>query len=184
MKIKTLLVLLVPLLAAGPSLAADRLMVTVGGSSMHPDDSGYRDIYGGQAFFPEAAAAVRLSGGWFLAAGFGTLTKNGKTPVLGLDAKSTQTFLTGGLGYLAKISGPMRFFLEAGVADVIFKEESMEVSVSGSKVGYQGRMGLMVMGKTLLAGFSLGYLAASGTVEDVEIKMGGPKASVFIGFRI
>jgi hypothetical protein len=184
MKIKTLLVILVPLLLAGTALAADRLIVTVGGSYMHPGDSGYRDIYGGQAFFPEATVGVRLSGGLYLAAGIGTLTKHGKTPELELDAKSTQTFLTAGLGYLAKVSGPVRFFLEAGAADAIFREESMDLSVSGSKVGFHGRMGFMVTGKTVLAGFSLGYLAASGTVEDVEIKMGGPKASVFVGFRI
>jgi hypothetical protein len=181
---KTIPILFVLLLLAGTSLAADRLMVTVGASYMHPDDPGYRDIYGGQAFFPEATAGLRLSGGLYLAAGFGMLTKHGQTAELGLDAKSTQTFLTAGLGLLTTVSGPARFFVEAGGADVLFREESMETTVSGSKVGYYGRMGLVFEGKTVLGGFSLGYLAASGIVEDVEIKMGGPKASVFIGFRI
>jgi hypothetical protein len=181
---KTIPILLVFLLLAGTSHAADRLMVTVGGTYMHPDDSGYRDVYGGQAFFPEVTAGLRLVGGLYLAGGFGALTKHGKTPELGLDAKSTQTFLTAGLGLITTVSGPARFFLEAGGADVLFREESMETTVSGSKIGYYGRMGLVVAGKTVLGGFSLGYLAASGTVEDVKIKMGGPKASVFVGFRI
>jgi hypothetical protein len=53
---------------------------------------------------------------------------------------------------------------ETGAADVSYKEEAMDTSVSGSKLGFQAGMGLMIMGKIAFAGVNLGYISASDTV--------------------
>jgi hypothetical protein len=116
--------------------------------------------------------------------GFATFTKNGKTPELQLPAKSTQNFFTAGLAYIAPVSGRLMVKVEAGAADVRYKEEALGLTVSGSKAGFYGGMGLLVMSKVVFAGADLGYLSASGTAGDVKIKLGGARASLYLGVRI
>ncbi len=181
---KTPLIIIILLLAVGTSLAADHAIISAGLGYLQPADSGYKEIYGSQVFYPEFQAGLRLVRGLYLMGGFGTFSKTGQTPVLHLPAKSTQTFFTAGLAYLATISGGLKLKVEAGAADLNYKEKTLEASVSGSKLGFQGGMGLLLMGKVTFVGVNLGYLYASGTAENVNIKLGGARASVFLGFRI
>lgn len=169
--------------AAGAAVAGDRVYLTAGLAYLQPADSAYRDIYGSQVWCPEFQAGVRLFKGLHVMGGFGTFSKNGTTPELGLPAKSTQSYFTAGLAYIATISKAFGLKLEAGAAQFSYKEEAMETSVSGSKLGFEAGLGILWMGKTLLAGVNLGYLAASDTVDDVAIKLGGARGSVFIGVR-
>ncbi|HVP90034.1 MAG TPA: hypothetical protein VMS75_02335 [Terriglobales bacterium] len=171
-------------LAAGSLPAADHAFVSAGMGYLQPADSGYKDVYGSQVFYPEFQAGARLYRGLYLVAGFGTFTKNGETPDLHLPAKSTQRFITGGLAYIATVSGRLKIKLEAGAADLRYKEEAMETSVSGSKVGFEAGMGFLVTAKVLFAGVNLGYITASDAVGDVKIKLGGARASLCLGFRI
>jgi hypothetical protein len=182
-KIALVSVLFVMLFAAGTAIAGDRVYLSAGLAYLHPADSGYRDVYGSQVFCPEFQAGVRLFRGLHLMGGIGTFSKNGTTPELELPAKSTQTFFTVGLAYIAPVSKAFGVKLEAGAAQFSYKEEAMETSVSGSKLGFEAGMGLLWLGKALLAGVNLSYISASDTVEDVAIKLGGAKGSVFIGVR-
>ncbi len=182
---KTALVSLVFLLmlAAGGVLAGDRVLLSAGVAYLQPADSGYKDVYGGQVVYPEFRAGVRLLKGLHLMGGYGFFSENGTTPELGLPAKSTQSFFTGGLAYIVTATGALQVKLEAGAAYFSYKEEALETEVSGSKLGFYGGGGLILGGKGLFAGVDLGYLAASDTVEDVPIKLGGFKASACIGIR-
>jgi hypothetical protein len=170
--------------AAGTASAADRVLVSAGMGYLQPTDSGYKAVYGSQAFYPEFQAGVRTFRGLYIMGGFGTFTKNGQTPDLHLPAKSTQSFFTAGLAYIATVSGKLKFKVEAGAADIRYKEEAMDTTVSGSKLGFHAGMGFLVMGKVAFAGVNLGYLSASGTVGDVKIKLGGARASICLGVRI
>ena len=184
MKMTRIVLAVVLLLGAGTAFAADHAFFSAGLGYLRPADSGYTDIYGSQVFYPEFEAGVRLIRGLYVVGGFGTFTKNGQTPDLHLAAKSTQSFLTAGLAYLAPISGKVGVKFEAGAADVRYKEESMGTSVSGSKLGFEAGLGLMLMGKVGLAGLNVGYLTASGMVGDVKIKLGGARVSLSLGVRI
>jgi len=185
MKRTSTVLLLILALAAGTASAADHLMISGGVSIMQPADSAYRDIYGSGVVYPEGALGIRLYRDLYLMGGVGVMTKKGTTPELGFAAKSTQTFISAGLGYLANISGGLKWKIEAGIADISYKEQAMDLSVSGSSLGWQVETGLMVMmGKTVFAGVAMGYISASDTVEDVKIKLGGFRASLSLGFRI
>ncbi len=185
MKRTSIVLLLILAFTAGTTFAADHLLLSGGVGIMQPADSAYRDIYGSGVVYPEGALGIRLYRDLYLMSGVGVMSKKGTTPELGFAAKSTQTFITAGLGYLANISGGLKWKIEAGLADISYKEEAMDLSVSGSSLGWQAETGLMVMmGKTVFAGLTMGYLSASDTVEDVKIKLGGFRASVSIGVRL
>jgi hypothetical protein len=184
MKTKTLFSIAILLIAAGTALAGDQAIFSAGVSYLQPADSGYRDVYGGRAFYPEFQAGARLVRGLYLMAGFGFLTKKGQTPELELPAKSTQRFFTAGLAYIVEASRNLKFKVEAGVADFSYKEEAMETTVSGSKLGYQAEIGLLVFKNAIFTGVNLGYMYATDMVGDVKIKLGGARASLCIGVRI
>jgi hypothetical protein len=181
---KRISLIMILLFCAGAAFSADRLLVSAGVSYLQAADSGYREIYGQSLFYPEAWVGVRLVRGLHLMAGFGMLTKKGETPDLHLPAKSTQRFFSGGLAYIVPVSGSVRFKVEAGVADIGYKEQAMDLTVKGSKLGYQAELGLLIMGEVAFTGFNIGYLSASDTVEGVKIKLGGARASLCVGFRI
>jgi len=172
------------LLAAGAAAAADRVLIAAGLSYMLPADSGYKEVYGSTIFYPEAWAGFRVFQGFHFLGGYGWMTKSGTTPELGLEAKSTQSFLWAGLGYVGTAARTVLFKLEAGPASVGYKEESMGLTVSGSRIGFRAGFGLIFLGQTVFTSFDLGYIGASATVEDVEIKLGGFKATVSIGARL
>lgn len=180
---KKIALLIVLFLATGTASAGDRVLISAGLAYLLPADSGYREIYGSQIFCPEFQAGVRVFRGLYVMGGFGTVSKNGTTPELGLPAKSTQSFFTAGLAYIATISKSFGLKLEAGAAQFSYKEEAMETSVSGSKLGFEAGLGLLWLDKTLFAGVNLGYLSASDMVEDIPIKLGGAKGSVCLGVR-
>lgn len=172
------------LLAAGTVSAADRLMLAVGVSYLQPADSGYREIYGDKVFAPEAWAGVNIYRGLHAFVGYGWFEKNGTTPDLGLEAKSTQRYFWAGLGYVGRVADMVRLKFEAGAVSIGYREEAMGLIVSGSRLGIRAGAGLLFLSRTLFTGLDLGYLGASATVEDVPIKLGGFKASVCVGVRL
>lgn len=176
-------VFLMIVLSAGAAPAADRLMVSIGIGCLQPADAAYREIYGSKVFFPEAAAGVRFAGNLYIVGGYGWFARTGKTPDLGLDARSSQRFLWAGLGFVGPVAKGLEFKIEAGAAGIFFKEEAMEIIVSGSRLGFLAGAGLLVSRGPFFAGLDMGYVAGAGTVEDVKIKLGGPKASFSLGFR-
>jgi hypothetical protein len=181
---KKAMILFLLVCGSGTAFGADRLIVSAGVGYLQPADSAYRGVYGGSAFYPEAEVGIGLFRGFYLMGGFGILAKNGKTPDLGLPAKSSQRFFSAGLGYLVTVSGGLKFKVEAGAVDIGYKEEAMETTVSGSSLGWQGKLGILWVGKIALAGVDPSYMSASDTVEGLKIKLGGARASIYVGFRI
>jgi hypothetical protein len=115
---------------------------------------------------------------------FGMYTKKGQTPDLHLPAKSRQMFFSVGLTYFVQAARSLMVKVEAGAVDVAYKEEALDTTVSGSKLGFQAEAGLLVLGEVLFTGVNLGYTYASGMVGDVKAKFGGARASLCVGVRI
>jgi hypothetical protein len=178
------------LFACGMLFGGDHAFFSLGVNYLEPSDSAYRDVYGQRVFYPEAQAGLRLMRSFYLTGGFGWLSKNGETVTLHLPTKSTQNYISAGLAYIGTITGGLKIKLGAGAVDVTYKEEAMGERLSGSKIGWQGEFGLLLMRKSLFAGINFGYMSASDWItvetvtEPVKIKLGGARAGLCLGFRI
>ena len=180
---KTIVALLL-VLCAGPAFAGDRLLLSVGWSLLRNADPFYRATYGRTVSLPEFAAAGRFYRNFYVLAGYGSVTKRAAVPDLETEAVSRQGCLWAGLGYIASLRGPFKVKIEAGPADLIYREEGLGLTASGSKIGYQVQAGLLVTARSLFAGMDVGYFGASETVGDLKIKLGGVRLTLSAGFRI
>jgi hypothetical protein len=88
-------------------------------------------------------------------------------------ASSKQQFFGGGLAYFPYLNKHLKAYLGAGVVAVTYKEEAMEIMVSGNKLTFSVEGGLYLKEKFLLLGINAAYCAASATYEEVNFKIGG-----------
>jgi len=171
-------------LAGSSAWAGDGFQVRVCGSVLVPADSGYKDVYGQNAFLPEIKTGMSLSGPFYLWAGYGLVSKKGETLVLKYEAKSTQHFISAGAGYKGTLSEKLEWLAEAGLLVVSYKEEAMEVTVTGSALGFLAGAGLVYrLGERFFVAAEAGYLLASDEVEGKTIKLGGLRAGLGLGIR-
>lgn len=162
-----------------------RLMVTGYANYLRPSDDGFRDIYGSRVSFFEVKAGFMLFRRVYLWGGYGAFSKEGKTPVLGLDAESKQRLYSGGLGYMQRLFPRINWKIEAGVLKVNYEEQSLGVVLSDSAVGFRVDTGVFFrLGHLFIAEITVGYLSASDTIGDVSIKLGGLKTGVGLGIRL
>jgi len=181
---KALTTLIVLTLAAGWALAGDGFQVRFTGNYLVPADSGYKDIYGKSMFYPELKAGYAFSGDFYVWAGYGFLDRQGETPVLKLEAKSSQDFLSAGLGYRGGAADGLGYFVELGLANVSYKEEAMGVTEKGSVLGFRADAGLTyTVASPLFICLELGYISTSKKVNEVTIKPGGLKAGLGVGLK-
>ena len=181
---KTLTILFILIVSAGWALAGENFQVRFIGNYLAPADSGYKDIYGKSMFYPELKAGYAFSSNFYLWAGYGFLNRTGETPVLKLEAKSSQNFLSLGLGYLGAFSDAFGYFAEFGLANVSYKEEAMGVEESGSVLGFRADAGLTyTVASPLFLSLELGYISTSKKVNSVTIKPGGLKVGLGLGAR-
>lgn len=176
--------LLVVFCAAVPARADDFFLLSAGASYMKHADASYRATYGRGAVQPEFEIGVRVSRGLYVMAGYGTISSSGQIPDLGFDARSTQSFLAGGLGFIHPIRGILSFKLEAGLADLMYTEDTAGFSFSGYKLGYQAEAGLLVSGKVVFTELKVGVVAASDTIGEVKFKLGGMRIGLMAGIRL
>jgi hypothetical protein len=176
--------ILVLLCASVPARAADFFLLSAGASYNRHADASYRATYGRGAVQPEFEVGLRIRRGFFVMGGYGAISGSGKIPDLGLDARSTQSYLSAGLGFIHPISGPLEFKLEAGLAELMYTEETAGLRFSGNRLGYQAEAGLLVTGKVVFTEIKVGYMAASDTVGEVKFKLGGARIGLMAGIRL
>jgi opacity protein-like surface antigen len=183
--VKKILALLFVLgVVAGGLKAGEKFSATLLGSLLIPADSGYKDVYGKSGFYPELKAGYALSDRFYLWAAYGFLGKKGETPVLKLEAKSNQHFLSLGAGYRGMLSGNLGYEAALGLMMVSYKEEAMETSASGTAFGFRADAGLTyALSGPVFAVAELGYLYASDKVEGETVKPGGFKAGLGLGLK-
>jgi len=182
-KIKTIFVLI--LVTSIWLLPAGQFMVNVSANVLKPNDENYRDVYGDSLFYPELKLGYKVMKDFYLWGGFGYLSADGTTPVLNEDATSTQTILSLGIGYNGKLGKSLDYMLELGACSFSYKEESMDMEISDSAIGFRvdGTLAYC-LGKGFYAGLVLGYMTASDTVEGFDIKLGGLKGGIVLGIKL
>jgi hypothetical protein len=161
-----------------------RLMVTASGNILSFADDSFKEIYSSSIFYPELKVAYKINRGIFLWAGYGFFSKKSQTPVLQLETKSSQQFLSGGIGYMSRISPGIEYIGDVGIFNGSYKEESMGIKLTGSALGFRIDSGLLFrVTRMFFAEMSIGYLSASDTIDDEKIKIGGFRAGVGLGAR-
>ncbi len=172
------------LLASLNGFAGERLMISASGNYLLPSDKNFKDIYGKGLFYPELKAGFKVFKGLYLWAGYGFFSANGTTPVLKLEAKSSQKFLSGGAGYLINITKKFDFKIEMGLFYASYREESMGEEVSNSAIGYRIDGGVIFnLGRIFFVEISLGNLRASDTIDDIPVKLGGFRTGIGLGLK-
>jgi len=161
-----------------------KFMVSVAGNYLIPSDSGYKDIYGSSVLYPELKAGYRLVKGFYIFAGYGFFAKKGTTLEFNQEAKSTQHFLSFGIGHDGKISNRFGYKAELGLLHASYREESMGEEVTGNSIGFGIEAGILYrINSVLFVKVSAGYLNASDRIEDVEIDLGGFKTGIGVEVR-
>ena len=164
--------------------AGQKYHVSLAACLQQPADPGYQDIYGHSVFLPELKAGFAFSQRLYIWAGLGRLAAEGETAELGLVAKSTQSFLVVGAGHTGSISEKIGFKAELGLADVLYREEALGETVSGSALGVTVAGGLTyALGHRFFLLAEVGYLYAKKTIDGVAVKFGGLKAGLGAGLR-
>ena len=182
---KTILFALMILLLAANCRSADKFLAELSGSYMVANDSAFKDVYGKGGFVPEIRLQYGLGSAFYIWGGAGIFSKKGLTPQLQKDAKSRQIYLSLGGGYIARLSEKINLRVGPGLFVVAYREESAGNVQSGSRFGLRADADLLyALGAKFLAGVTIGYASASGSIEDISFKMGGFKigAAVAICF--
>lgn len=181
---KTLRVSLIIFVLCISVFSGEKFMVSVAGNYLTPSDSGYKDVYGSSVLLPEIKAGYKLYKGFFIWAGYGFFSKKGTTTELEQEAKSTQHFLSFGIGYDGKISKRFGYKAELGLLNASYKEEAFGEKVTDNSIGFGIETGILYrIWSGIFIKISAGYLSASDTVEDVKIKLGGFKAGIGLEAR-
>jgi hypothetical protein len=181
---KILTLLFVLSVMCGGLQAGEKFSATIYGSLLIPGDSGYKDVYGKSLFLPELKAGYALFDNFFVWAGYGFLYKKGETPVLKLEAKSSQHFVSLGAGYCGVLSDKLGFEADLGLLMVSYREEAMGTSASGTAFGFRADAGLTyALFGPVFAVAELGYLYSSDKIEGETVKPGGFKAGLGLGVK-
>jgi hypothetical protein len=172
----------VVVLVLSSSSLAGRFLVSAEVSYLSPSDSGFKDIYGSSVILPELRVGITIFKDFFIYGSYGFFSVKGETPVLKFEAKSAQNVISFGAGYSLSLTRAVS--LEGAVGGVFFdyKEEALDTEVKGSALGFRVEGGAAyTIGKHFFARLSAAYLAASDTVEGVDIKLGGFRAGIGLG---
>jgi len=164
--------------------SGDKFMISFTGNYLNSADEGYKEIYGNGMFYPELNMGYRVYKNFYLWAGYGFLSKNGTTPVLKLETKSKQNYISFGAGYNGDFSNKFGYIVKLGVFNVNYKEKAMEEEVKDSAIGFRIDVGIIFnINKNIFTNLNIGYLYASDTIKKESIKIGGLKTGIGVGFR-
>ncbi|MDY0231025.1 MAG: hypothetical protein RBR88_00910, partial [Candidatus Saccharicenans sp.] len=158
-----------------PELRADKVMFSFSAGFLFPADSNYKEIYGQQVLGPEFKLGLRIVNDFYVYGSFFNFNKNGRTPVLEEATSSKQQFIGGGLAYFPYLNRSWKLFIGAGVGSLSYKEEAMDLTVNGSKLGFLLEGGIYFKEKFMFIGLNAGYCSASDTYEEVKFKIGGAR---------
>ncbi|MDQ1350411.1 MAG: hypothetical protein QG657_713, partial [Acidobacteriota bacterium] len=161
-----------------------KIFFLVSGNYLRPAESGFADIYGSEPIYPGIAGGYKFNRNWYIWGGYSFFSKKGKSAVLEKPSRWKQAYCSLGIGYYQDLS--LRFAVRAGLGTIYvrFSEEAFgdKVTANTFGVGLEAA-GIYKIDKHLFTEISLGYLFASDTVEEIEIKLGGLRAGIGLGLR-
>ncbi len=186
---KVLFVLLITIVLMTSVSSAQNFSISFTGNLLGPADADYKKVYGNTIFFPEIKAGYLIGKEFSIWAGFGLLSATGKTSgELQEEAKSTQNFLSLGLGYVKNIANKLDLKVEAGGVYIHYKEEALELVVKDSAIGFRVDLGFLYnLSSSFFLELGAGYIYATDEVtideETESITLGGFKAGAGVGIR-
>jgi hypothetical protein len=143
----------------------------------------FKGFYGEDAFLPELTAGIKIWGDFYLWAGYGFFGSKGTTDYLYEEMKARQSYLSGGLSYRHMLTDDFGFKIAVGALQAGYKEEGMDMEVSGSALGFRADGGLlMYIGKAYVE-LSNGYIYARDSVNSQKIKLGGYRVGLALGVQ-
>ena len=161
-----------------------RFTLMASGGVLRHADSGYRDLYGSTAFFPELTFRAVVYKDVFAWAGFGFFSGSGKTELLGYEAETSRNIVSLGIGVRLRITEGLFAVADVGLCRYGYKETAMEMEVKGSAIGFRLDAGLAYdLTKYLSIEARFGYLSASDEYEGESFKLGGVLGSLGLGLR-
>jgi hypothetical protein len=155
----------------------------ISGNYLASPDEKFRGFYGEDSFFPELTAGIRVLGDFCLWAGYGFFSSEGTTDFLYEEMKARQSYLSGGLSYRRKITDDFGFKVALGALQAGYKEEGMDMEISGSALGFRADGGMIIYIGKVYVELSNGYLYASDDVNGKKIKLGGYRVGLTLGLE-
>ncbi|MCK4766253.1 MAG: hypothetical protein KAW12_28925 [Candidatus Aminicenantes bacterium] len=157
--------------------------ISITGNYLSPADENFKTYYGNSIIFPELKLRHKIFAGISLWAGYATFSAAGTTgPVLQVETKSIQSYISFGLGYNGNLSPKLGYIIEVGGVSFKYKEEAMGEAVSDTAFGFRADLALTykIVGP-LFVELTVGYLSGSDTINGIDIKLGGMKAGAGLG---
>jgi len=182
---KTVTIIISFILLNNIILANDTFSVTISGKYLLFRGRNFKEVYGDNSIFPELKLDVNVFKSFYLWAGYGFSSNEGKTiPELGESVQLKQHIISGGIGFRILASKGLNFLFEAGAVYFNNKEKAFNDEINSSAVGYRIVCGTNVnISNNFFTQLSGGYISADDKVEEESIKLGGLFASLGLGLR-
>lgn len=191
MNLKKMTCLLGVMFLCLPLAAAGNFSLSFQAGIQFPSDANYKDVYGGNQFFPGVKAQLHVSDSLYAWAGIWRQQASGTTPILEAEADSCQRFVGVGAGWSGAFANQSDFhyYGEIGVMFAHYSEEALDITENGNAIGFRGAAGLRYhFSPSWFAGFGAAYANANkeietATLETIKIKMGGFSLFLEAGVR-
>ena len=182
---KTIFIIIILMVSVITLSAGEKIYGDLGINLLFPSDSNYKEIYGNSVMMPDIEIGYMINDKISIYEGFGYMLKSGTTEgELRVDTKSTRRYLDFGIGYGIYENGKFLIKIKGGINYIMSKEEAMEEEVSSNTLGFRAEFeSNYKINDKLFTGLKIGYIYGKDSVEDVDIKLGGVKIGVILGFR-
>lgn len=178
--IVSMLLALAIVLPAGNS----KFSASIGVSAFQSADAGFKNLYGSTQVCPELKLGYNLYRSFYFWLGGGFISATGTIPVLEVEAKASQTFLSLGAGWETRRWHRLQADVCAALLMAGLREKAMDATVNKWAPGFDVRTGLRYFLKeTVFLGVNLGYAGAWTEVEAKDIIIGGLRLGGSLGFR-
>lgn len=205
---KKTLIFVALILVTSVFVSAKDFTVTLYGDYFSVADTGYKETYGGEKYFPELKITYRYKGNFYLWGGFGYLPANFKWDkwsnkgVVLADLKmknaSNKLFLSAGLGYwLGYIDqGQLAIKTELGFCSTYNAIEITENNIFTQKttvtseskkwgIGLRGNFGISYgLTKKMFTEASIGYMYVWAKEDKETINAGGLRLALGLGLKL
>ena len=182
---KTLLIIFVLMVSVLTLTAGEEIYGDLGINLLLPSDSNYKEIYGNSVIMPDVEIGYMINDKINIYGGFGYISKSGTTEgELKVDTKSTRTYLDLGIGYGIYKGDNLLIKIKGGISYIMSKEDAMEEDVNSNTLGFKAELeGDYKINDKLFTGLKIDYIYGKDRVEDVDIRLGGVKIGVVLGYR-
>lgn len=161
-----------------------KMFIAVTGNYMIPAVENFTEIYGRVVISPEINAGYKFYRDFYIWGGFSFFTKSGASLVLKEPTQWKQRYFTLGLGYYKNMPLNFGWEIKAGAMFVNYSEEAFEEKVTANAPGIRIDVSANYKLSDHWYGlFTVSYLLVSDKVDDMDVKVGGIKTGIGLGFR-